>query len=186
MKNYKFFCFVLAIVLSLGLMIPVASASEGEIEHTGNVIVEPATPSDLEVTGDVDTLVPDIMSRSSSRPTSYWNLGNGAYNGNIEPMLHFVYTNYYFTCNSTGKLKITLNTSWAYHPNAGFNSPVKVRCIRKSDGVTVASTTYPNSVVSSTMTASGLSSSKDYYFKIELTSPNSVDSIKGPIKVARG
>ena len=186
MKNYKFFCFVLAIVLSLGLMIPVASASEGEIEHTDNVIVEPATPSDLEITGDVDTLVPDIMARSSSRPTSYWNLGSSAYNGQILPMEHFVYTNYYFTCNSTGKLKITLNTSWSYHPTDGFNSPVKVRCIRKSDGVTVASTTYPNSVVSSTMTASGLSTSQNYYFEIMLTSPNFEDTIKGTLKVFRG
>lgn len=114
MKNNKFFCFVLVIVLSLGFMIPAVSAAEDEIEHTGNVIIEPATPADLEMPEKVDTLVPDIMTRSSTPPSSYWNLGNGAYSGSINGMKHFVYTNYYFTCNSTGKLKITLNTSWPF------------------------------------------------------------------------
>lgn len=74
----------------------------------------------------------------------------------------------------------------AFHPNTGFNSPVKVRCIRKSDGVTVASTTYPNTIVSSTMTCTGLSSSQNYYFEIMLTSPNFDDSINGSLKVVRG
>ena len=184
MKIRKIFCFVSVVMLAFSIMAPTVLAAE-DIESIGNVIVEPASPADLEITGNVDILHPDVMTRGNSAPTSLYNLGNGSYKGSFTSMRSHVYTNYYFTCGSSGAIKITLNTSWQEHPSYGFNPTLTVRCIRKSDGVTVSSTTYPSAAISRTMTCYGLSASQYYYFYIQLNTTSAYDSIKGSLTVSR-
>lgn len=45
--------------------------------------------------------------RSLSKPTKYWNLNNNIYKANLELVSStWLYTNYYFHCNSSGKILV--------------------------------------------------------------------------------
>lgn len=49
------------------------------------------------------------LSRGTFVPTSYWDLADGNYNATLTVVgVSWLYTNYYFYCNSDGKLNTTM------------------------------------------------------------------------------
>ncbi len=90
MKLKKFLCFVLifAIMMSLGMTAFADEIDENEQKAVYN-----------------DTL--NAGSRSLSKPTKYWNLNSSSYRASLELVsTSWLYTNYYFHCNSSGKINI--------------------------------------------------------------------------------
>lgn len=82
---------VIAVILSLGLSLPVYAVEQG-----------PATETNYET---VDVL--NGMARSLSIPTTYWNLGSQKYSATLEMVgRSMLYTNYYFKPNSNGVLYV--------------------------------------------------------------------------------
>lgn len=56
-----------------------------------------------------DILVNNLF-RSTSKPTVYWNLANSSYTANLQEIrASLVYTNYYFSPNSSGKINLDYN-----------------------------------------------------------------------------
>lgn len=66
--------------------------------------------------------------RGASMPTESWDLSNGSYEGRIASVgvSNGVYTNYYFNCNSAGKLKVTGTISAKYGGYTGSRCIIRI------------------------------------------------------------
>lgn len=68
------------------------------------------------------------QTRGASMPTEAWDLSSGSYEGRIVSVgvSNGVYTNYYFNCNSAGKLKVAGTISAKYSGYTGSKCIIKI------------------------------------------------------------
>lgn len=130
----------------------------------------------------------DITPRSDKWPDSSWDIATkGEYTGRIENISkgYGLYTNYYFNCNSAGKLRVTATLS------ATYPMPTNSKCtIQLYDAVTkelVATydpgfESYQNTTIAHTFT--GLKTATPYVVRFyNASSATFENSISGPITV---
>lgn len=103
----------------------------------------------------------DARLRSTSVPSSYWNLSNSSYNANLVQVgAGWLYTNYYFKSNSSGKIHI----EGMVYSNTGRPTQVKVGLYNLDKGKVVQSYIVTSSLNGQyfSHTFSGLSTSAKY------------------------
>lgn len=135
----------------------------------------------------VDVLV-EKFTRGVDPPTQFKNLATGSYyfTGTYKVML---YTNYYFSPNSSGNIKVNATTTWP--ANYTMQKQMIVTLINKNTGVQVGtvtgktvynpSTQMYGKVASISNTFSGLDTNSFYYFRIEKTNDTIDANLSGSV-----
>lgn len=126
---------------------------------TTTLIVDEETQDNNAVKYD-DVL--DARLKSTSLPTSYFNLSTGSYNAYIQYVTRsWLYTSKYFHCNGNGQLYIR----WNLHSNTGYSTPAKIGVYDMTIGQMVSITQTPDLSSqgrSGTVIVSGLTSGHNY------------------------
>lgn len=97
----KLFSLILVIIMIFSSVITANASAVGipECEATNNPLLVPCEQYDDII---------DTNNKSTSVPTQYYNLSQSNYNANLQVVgVSWLYTNYYFYCNSDNKLKVT-------------------------------------------------------------------------------
>lgn len=121
------------------------------------------------------------LTRSLSIPTAYWNLSSSNYYGNlVEVRVNWLYTNYYFYPNSSGKLYLDYDITPV--DAAGTKMYIRVYDITTSSEIAVY--TSGASPTSSCIQVSGLNTSHKYAFAFRAKrDPLAYNAVEGSIIV---
>lgn len=126
----------------------------------------------------------DVLSasyRSTSKPTQYWNLSSRAYSGNlVEVRVNWLYTNYYFSPNSSGIIFLDYNIS----PLNVSGTKMQIGLYNKSTDSFVKYYTSSGAPTSSCLRVTGLNKNQHYAFAFKaIRDPNTYNGVSGTIKV---
>lgn len=121
----------------------------------------------FEFPGFVDTNYSDIMTKGPRKPDSYWNLCN-EYTGSAEWSAN-IYTNYYFTPNEDGEIKVSYDLDYKFDPNPEryFHIYLFKTSSKSIQGTYVR--TVDEQLECSTVTFSNLDPNEFYYFAFSKT-----------------
>lgn len=80
-------------------------------EEENRVVVRVEAVSETKEISAFDTMdVLNGMQKSTSKPKSYWDLGDESYSATLTQVgTNYLYTNYYFHCNSDGELYVDVD-----------------------------------------------------------------------------
>lgn len=181
----KIYTIILAVMLC---SIVGTSAFAAENVNVENKWIDSGITTNNDAENNVDILVEDF-SRGTKAPTAYKNISGTGYNFS-GTYAYALYTNYYFSPNSSGKLKIRASTTWPdqYTVQKGMTIKVIEKSSKKTVKTCTATTTKMsdtsqlyNWTASGTWTVSGLDKDKFYYLYISKTSDGEECSLSGTV-----
>ena len=178
MKKRLLFVFLIAmIILPIGLNVKASESNKSEnVEIT---VIDKKIPARGFFINPSDVI--GNNSRSTSIPTAYWNLSSANYYGNlVEVRASWLYTNYYFYPNSSGKLYLDYYITPINSP--GTKMYIAVYDITTSS--TVTTYTSAGSPTGSCIQVSGLNTSHKYAFAFKaVRDPWAYNGVQGTITV---
>lgn len=132
----------------------------------------------LEIKSDI---IGESSTKSLSIPTAYWNLSSSDYHGTLtEVRVNWLYTNYYFYPNSSGKLYL----DYDIEPINVAGTKMYIRVYDITTSSEVALYTSGGSPTSSCIQVSGLNTSHKYAFAFRAKKDlGAYNGVKGTITV---
>jgi hypothetical protein len=112
-------------------------------------------------TNPSDTLSDKFLLRSQSKPTVFWDLSSSSYTANLQEIRkNLVYTNYYFSPNSSGQLNLDYNITGI----ETTGTKMRISVYNKSTDTIVSEYITAGAPTAQCMTFGGLNTSQHYAF----------------------
>jgi hypothetical protein len=161
MKKKRFISMFLAVVMLFSISVSAFAAVPEKVEEKASKIV------DFKFTGPVDTNYNSLLRRGTSPPSSYWNLVND-YNGSASWDTN-IYTNYYFSPNSSGELFVDFSLDYGYDPNPDRQFQIVLYKTTSSSSLTTYTRVVDEQYESGSVRFYNLDVNTFYYFKFSKT-----------------